>query len=328
MLRLVERQPGYHYLYLGQCIKSTIPLTLKPVLNRDTDVEFCVDSQIVIPPADAEPIRDHQWDTGDTWLRICKQVDTYYLEFPGLAVFAVTPTTNEVRCLPRSGVTNSTLQHLFQDQILPRLFSHQGSLLLHAAAIAIEDAAVLIMGSGGLGKSTLTASFGLAGFPVVADDCVALTYDDTQVEVSGIYPGLRLWSDSMAALALHEQDFPLVSDYNSKRRISETGTQFHFSEGKHPLRAVYLLLPPGDLSEIIIERITPQAGLIRLVENSFHLDIGDRSAMQRMFEALTRIVSQVPLFRLQYPRRYEQLPAIRTSIINHQSAALQETPYV
>lgn len=51
----------------------------------------------------------------------------------------------------------------------------QGGLVLHAAALATDSGAALILGGSGSGKSTLSAAWLAAGRRILADDAVVLT---------------------------------------------------------------------------------------------------------------------------------------------------------
>ncbi|MBK7991643.1 MAG: hypothetical protein IPK05_18515 [Comamonadaceae bacterium] len=65
----------------------------------------------------------------------------------------------------------------------------------------------------------------------------------------------------------------------------------------------------------MIEPLRPAEALIELVKNSFLLDIEARDMLVRHFDDLTRLAALPIYFRLDYPRDYGTLPAVRDAIV-------------
>ena len=66
-----------------------------------------------------------------------------------------------------------------------------------------------------------------------------------------------------------------------------------------------------------IEPLRPAEALIELVKHSFLLDIEARDMLARHFDDLTRLAELPIYFRLDYPRRYKALAAVREAVIRH-----------
>ena len=73
----------------------------------------------------------------------------------------------------------------------------KGTVCLHASAVAIDDRAIALLGLPGSGKSTMAAAFARFGFPVLADDVVALSDKGDHFLVQPAYPRVNLWPQSV-----------------------------------------------------------------------------------------------------------------------------------
>ncbi len=62
-----------------------------------------------------------------------------------------------------------------------------------------------------------------------------------------------------------------------------------------------------------------QQALMELMKHSFLLDIEARDMLAAQFEHLSRVVNRSICFRLDYPRSFDGLPAIRDAIVAHTS---------
>ena len=61
----------------------------------------------------------------------------------------------------------------------------------------------------------------------------------------------------------------------------------------------------------------PADALVELVKHSFLLDIEERAMLAAHFDELSALAGLPIYYRLDYPRRYEDLAAVRLAIIEH-----------
>jgi len=87
--------------------------------------------------------------------------------------------------------------------------------------------------------------------------------------------------------------------------------------GTMPLKALYLLEPPGPLG---IAEASGMAAIMALVEAQFALDVVDRDSVRRGFAAVQEIAGHLPIFRLTYPRDYRLLSRVIETIMHDGSA--------
>ena len=259
----------------------------------------------------------HQWSfpDGTLWTQFIRQGGGYLLRFPGLADFEVSADGANVQGFPAPGVTTPTVEHLYLNQVLPLALSRQGKLVLHGSAVDIGGQGVAFLGESGRGKSTLAASFATEGTRFLTDDGLLLEWVGEACMIIPSHPSIRLWQDSQEAL-MHAGTAmaPLVS-FTSKARFL-AGQGIPFCDESRPLRRVFFL-GDGASETPTIEALRPAEALIELVKHSFLLDIEARDMLVRHFDDLTRLAELPIYFRLDYPRDYEALGAVREAIFRH-----------
>jgi hypothetical protein len=262
----------------------------------------------------------HHWtlsDGGDAWLSFGRWDRDYLLRFPDLADFLLSADGNSIRCFPGPGIPLGTIRHLLLDQVIPLLLSQQGKIVLHAGAVGLTGGAVAFLGKTGLGKSTLTASFCDRGFRLLTDDCLALKNDGEQLIAIPSYRGVRLWPEIISAIFQKEPAHTPVAHYTRKRRVIPN-SHFEFCLDPIPLKRIYALTPPDELSdtrEIRIRSLTKREALMELVKQTYRLDITDRTRIGEEFHWLARAAAMPLFYSLAFPRDIALLPAVLDAII-------------
>jgi hypothetical protein len=269
------------------------------------------------------PQVSHQWTLpdGTLWLQFARSEDLHWLRFPGLADYQVSPDGLEVVQHAAAGTDETTLEHLFLNQVLPLAQSLQGELVFHASAVALNGGAVAFLGHSGRGKSTLAASFAASGHAFLTDDGLQLDRRDDGYWVEPSHPSIRLWSDSREALVHADAVLSPPVQYTPKSRVL-SDDQLAACREPMPLRRVYFL-GEGQADGVVIEPMNPREALIGLVNHSFMLDTSTAQVMARHFDALSRMAALPIFFTLDYPRRYDLLDQVRHAVQQHSA---QEGP--
>lgn len=239
----------------------------------------------------------------------------FLLRFPNLADFQIEDNGRAIRCWPAPGLTEGTIQHLYLNQVLPLALSKQGKLVFHASAVEIDGVAVAFMAESGKGKSTLAASFATSGFRFLTDDGLMVEACDDGYRVMPSHPSIRLWQDSEASLIAPDTPTAPALEFTSKSRFL-AGETIPFCDSPRPLRRVYFL-GDGSAPEVMFQRMRPAEALIELVKHSFLLDIEEREMLAAHFDELSSLANLPIYYRLDYPRRYEDLATVRQAIIEH-----------
>lgn len=265
----------------------------------------------------------HEWTLpdGTPWSQFHRTGSGYLLRFPRLADFTVSATGDDVTAIPAPGVSAHTIEHLHLNQVLPLALSLQGRLVFHAsaveiggAAVEIGGAAVAFMGDSGRGKSTLAASFATCGHPFLTDDGLLVEADDGGYHVLPSHPSIRLWQDSEAALIARGTPAAPALEFTSKSRFL-AGDRIPFCGAPRPLQRVYFL--GDDAATATFHRLAPVEALVGLLRHAFLLDVEARDLLAGHFDELSALASQPIFFRLDHPRRYDDLPAVRRAIVEH-----------
>ena len=266
-------------------------------------------------PLAQEPF--HQWTSsdGNVWTLFYRLDSGYLLRFPDLADFEVSRNGRAVVAWPVPGVSPGTVEHLHLNQVLPMALSRQGRLVLHASAVAFDGIGVAFTGEYGRGKSTLAACFATTGARFLTDDGLQLNWIDGQCLITPSHPSVRLWEDSQEALIPRAVDFAPAVEYTTKARLLASDTMA-FCDQPQPLRRVYFL-GEGVAPSVIIEAVRPAEALVELVKNSFLLDIEEKELLAWHFDEMVRLAELPIYYRIDYPRRFQDLPRVREAIIRH-----------
>jgi hypothetical protein len=259
----------------------------------------------------------HEWNSqdGTPWTRFYRVQAGYILRFPELADFHLTHDGRQVQAWPVLGVSEATLQHLYLNQVLPLALSKQGKLVLHASAVEIDGEGVAFIGESGRGKSTLVASFATSGFRFLTDDGLLVEQDCEEYRILPSHPSIRLWEDSEVALVGDSaKKLPSV-EFTSKSRFLADDV-IVFCEHPRRLHRLYFL-GEGKSQEPAFERMSPRETLIGLMENAFLLETKEQAWLAAHFDGLSTLAGQPIFYRLDFPRRFEDLPRVRQAIIEH-----------
>jgi hypothetical protein len=169
----------------------------------------------------------------------------------------------------------------------------RGITCLHASAVAVDGRAIALLGPPCAGKSTTAAAFALNGYPVLADDIVALAEGD-EMAVQPAHPRLRLWPDSVALLFGTPDALPRLTPGWDKRVLYLGEPHTRFQARPLPLAAIYVLAG-GATGSVACAGVRAREGLLALVANSYVNYLLDARMRGDEFRCLARVASTVPV---------------------------------
>jgi len=271
-------------------------------------VDFTIAAATIQLPSTAEPF--HNWDfpDGSAWSQFYRTSSGYLIRFPDLADFEVSVDGQHVTAAPVPGVSEATLEHLYLNQVLPLALSKHGKLVFHGSAVELLGGAVAFLAESGRGKSTLAASFAVGGHRFLTDDGLILEQNNGNYVVLPSHPSLRLWEDSEQRLLGGEARTAPTVNYTSKARFL-AGSRLAYCGQPKPLLTAYFL-GEGGADDISLARLTQTETLIEWAKHSFLLDVDDQSLIGAHFDRIAVLANGVPCFRLDYPRRYDDLSRV------------------
>jgi hypothetical protein len=188
-------------------------------------------------------------------------------------------------------------------------FLARGDLSLHAAAIQVDEGAILLAAPGRFGKTTLAAGFVQAGYRLLSEDitCIRLSPEPC------VIPGpamLRVRRDVLRHLTLSRMHIVRERPDRVSFAIDEP-----WRGDCRPVRLRAVVLLKGEARRPATEAVATVRALPDLWTLSFRLP--DSAAHARSFAGVAEIVRRVAVWNLLRPFRVEELP----STVDHVVAA-------
>lgn len=236
--------------------------------------------------------------------------DSFLVSFPNCAEFELDFSKRLIGLTKVAGVTTETIRHLLADQIVPRIVAHQGRLVLHAAGVLSSNGMILFMGVGGSGKSTIALSLSRSGYVLAGDDATLVEIGD-EIKARAVYRSLRLFPDSIAELLGSSARHSPVASYSRKRNIEQEPSVG--SRDTTRVEAAFLLDRTSG-NEVHVDQMSAGEACITFVEHSFWLNPTDLRHTKRRISQASAVATQIPTFRLRFPRDYSRLPSIHSAI--------------
>ena len=312
------------YSYADLTVASTFPLRELSAAQNNPKKSFPDFTLYLLDSHPGEPDKTdwiRHWRTDDEYitLSLARKGDGFLLRFPLLADFIIDAEGSRIGAWATPDTEEETLRHLLLDQVLPRVLGYKERLVLHASAVLVNGKAMAFAGNTGAGKSTLAANFQTAGYQVLTDDGLIVTAGESCSFALPVYPGLRLWPQSVAALFEEPVSDAKVSCYSEKQRI-KLPRQVGPSSAK--LSALYILSSVNSddaAGSIGFKRLSLRDACIELIRYSFQLDVSNIRHSAVLMASASAITQQLPVFTLSYPRDFSILPAVHEAILEQQN---------
>ena len=178
-------------------------------------------------------------------------------------------------------------------------------------------------GHSGQGKSTLSTSFGKAGFPVITDDVLVLQESRNEFNARPSLPWVRLCRESVDAVFGSSALDHLSADDDGKLRVDPASGLMPFATGPTPVRGIFVLAqgdPLPSYQDVEITRIAPAQAVGILLSRDSMLPILEQNLVAQVLGALTRLVKQVPVWQLVVNPGLERLPRVVSAVLAHQES--------
>lgn len=286
-----------YYAY-GLTIQSALPLPeLPPAITTSIDVSIRVGSLDWSPPDPDDP-------------EICFPVHAQetYLFWGQVGKFLIR-NGREVVIEPAAEAEERVVRLPLLGAVMAVLLHQRGLLVMHATSVAVNQQAVAFVGVKGQGKSTTAAALYKQGYPLLADDVVALDLTTGLPQVIPGFPQFRLWADAVTTVFEGDLDqLPRVHPQLDKRacRITEG-----FATESLPLKRLYVL---AGGSVPAIQPLDPQTAIKQLISHSYvarfgnQLLQGQRASLH--FQQCMTLAKHAPVCLLERPRSLSLLPDV------------------
>ena len=253
---------------------------------------------------------------------------TTYLRWAGLFEFLISPDARTIEYHRLEKATDESLATYLLGQVLSFSLLSLGYEPLHATAVVIDGDAVAFLGDCGYGKSTLGAAFLARGIPILTDDVLALEMREGCWMAHAGPPRLKLFP-SVARKVLARATGSRLNTATSKLVLPLTATEANCRPV--PLRALYVLPDPPQFGErsparITIAPVEGQEAFLEVIRSAFNLSHVDRARLANQFNVATRLVQDVPLRRLAYPRSLSLLNRVCDAVIADAATLRRQHP--
>lgn len=244
-------------------------------------------------------------------------------------------------CRVHSEIFPKVLRYRLLNGVIPAVLDLIGIKSIHATAFLTDYGACAFIGPGGTGKSTLAASFALAGFPLLGDDWVVLSLSGSgQIVLTPGYPGAWLSNESVEALRIDSARSDAVAGYNSERcapdlhlnaqpqplgriirlsRHDAVDPRANLAAKSVPLKWIYRLNRlDNDADQTYapkVEHMSWAESLVELASASWLFESTDRAANLHKLRFLKQVVAKVPVKKLVVPNDFTALPAVREMVL-------------
>lgn len=214
-------------------------------------------------------------------------------------------TNSSIKVDPVQGLNEIILRSFILGTIFATLLRLRGLFVLHASSVNINGFAISFSGFKGYGKSTTAMAFYNEGYPVVADDYIAIEFDTNNIPfITPGFPNLRLSPESRISMGLNLEEGEFKSDIIDK---TYQYVPKLFSTSKFPLKKIYIL-QRGEMSKII--NLKPQEAFIELVKNTFGIHIFSKLELPDNFFQCEKIVKNVDVSILEIPDSLQKLQEV------------------
>jgi hypothetical protein len=297
---------GVLHDYGGLPVCSSFDLPGLAAIRPDARPERPAEMHISLtssPPPHGRQI--HQWRgryglaldaCGDDWL--VRHGD-------GIGV-TIADSARSLQCHCPDDARRPLLAEILVRRVLPRVSVLHGRLPIHAATVGDSQGAVMLLGTSGAGKSTMTAALARRlGWRIFSDDMSVLC-DAQRTMVFPAVAGVSVWPATQRALALPpEECHPLQAPGGKVWYAPASAAP---SPGPRPLEAVILLCDAAGAG-IEYQRLAGPSVAVMVLSQLVAFNPTDVGEMGGLAARYIRMIARVPVYGLAYPRDYAALPA-------------------
>ncbi|BAZ43118.1 hypothetical protein NIES4102_01140 [Chondrocystis sp. NIES-4102] len=296
----IKSKTKYNYLAYGLKIESAIELPElieSQATNFDVSIEF----------ADLlnSPLKDL-----DKYFFCCDATaEGLYAYWSGLGTLFISQG-NKIVIDPVTGFDERRLRLFILGAAMGAILHQRGYIVLHGSAVAINQRAVVFVADKGRGKSTMAADLEARGYNLLADDVVAIGFEEEFI-VYPAFPQLKLWTDAVTQTGKDPHKLPkLIEQFEKREYINKD----KFSQTPLQLQQIFIL---DYNSHIAIKSLSAQEILLNLLRHSYVARFG--SSLLKPSDAahllkITKLANLIPINLLLRPKNLELLSQVSQTV--------------
>lgn len=296
----------------GLRVRSAFDLPGLPALREDglprrrpADIHVSLTST---PTPSGRPV--HQWG-GRYQLALESFGDDWLIRHGAGIGVTVADAARTLRCHCPDPARLPLLAEIVVRRVLPRVSMFHGRVPIHAATLGDAHGAIMLLGSSGAGKSTMTAALATRlGWHILSDDMSVLD-EAPRPMVFPTVQGVSVWPPSRDALALPPQDCRPLQNVDGK--IWYVPASIARPEPR-PLESVILLsMAPGD-ARITYQRLSGPSAAVMMFSQLVPFNPRDTGQMTALVTRWAEVMAEVPVYGLVYRRDFGLLPDVVDTI--------------
>jgi len=229
----------------------------------------------------------------------------HWIDMPGVAWFRFERSGSRVIARPHRSAVPGLVEDAYCRAVLPLVLQVQGTEVLHASAVRSPQGVVAFCAESGTGKSTLAAGLDQLGYPVWADDAIAVDTSSTPVTTARLPFEIHLRPASAAF-------------FRGKRAAARVAWSEISEEGateRLPLAALCVLRRTDQVAgAVAVEALRPSVALPALLTHAYCFSLHDPDRKRRMLRHYVNLVARVPVFEIRFERGLERLPELLDGI--------------
>jgi hypothetical protein len=253
-------------------------------------------------PPPGRPV--HQW-RGRYRLALDACGDDWLIRHDGGLGVTVADAARSLHCHCPDAARLPLLAEILVRRVLPRVSALHGRLPIHAATLGDAEGAVMLIGTSGAGKSTMTAALARRlGWRIFSDD-MSILCDERRPMVLPAAAGVSVWPASQRAL-----DLPL----DACRPLQAPAGKVWYAPSSSvpsrptPLDAIILLSSDEGAADITFTRLAGPIVAVMVLSQLVPFNPTDVGEMAGLAARWTRLIASIPVYGLAYPRHYGVLP--------------------
>ncbi len=191
----------------------------------------------------------------------------------------------------------------------------RGYIPVHGGAIVHDGKTIVLTGSPGAGKSTMTSTLVSLGYDYLTDDVASVIFEDGMPLVLPAYPQRKLVRDAAEMLGYNPENLPVVDAGRDKFAVRET---HNFVKKPTEFHTLLKLVPNYDTDEVEVTEVDGLNKIKLLTQNLYRytMHIVGTAFPPQDFKKVAEISKHTKMYIVAVPRNAERLKDFAKQIMD------------